>query len=55
MNKPRFVLDLSKIVEIIKSRTMIIRFIPAIIEPIIVSQFLEEGGSFMIARINWFV
>jgi hypothetical protein len=49
MNNPRFVLDLSKIVEITKSRTIIIRFIPAIIEPMIVSQFFEEGGSFMIA------
>jgi hypothetical protein len=34
-------------VEIIKSRIINARLIPAIIEPIIVNQFLEEGGSFI--------
>jgi hypothetical protein len=34
-------------VEIIKSRIINNRLIPAIIEPIIVNQFLEEGGSFI--------
>jgi hypothetical protein len=34
-------------VEIIKSRIINDRLIPAIIEPIIVNQFLEEGGSFI--------
>jgi hypothetical protein len=35
-------------VEIIKSRIINARLIPAIIEPIIVNQFLEEGGSFIL-------
>ena len=34
-------------VEITKRRIIKARFIPAIIEPIIVNQFLEEGGSFI--------
>ena len=34
-------------VEIIKRRIINARFIPAIIEPIIVNQFLDEGGSFI--------
>jgi hypothetical protein len=38
-------------VEIMKRRIINARFIPAIIEPIIVNQFLEEGGSFM-GRLN---
>jgi hypothetical protein len=48
MNNPRFVLFLLKIVEIIKRRMIIRRLMEAINEPIIVSQFLDEGGSFMI-------
>jgi hypothetical protein len=47
MNNPRFVFPLLKIVDIIKSRIINARFIPAIIEPIIVNQFLEDGGSFI--------
>ena len=39
-------------VEIIKSTIINARLIPAIIEPIIVNQFLEEGGSFIIAGLN---
>jgi hypothetical protein len=38
-------------VEIMKRRIISARFIPAIIEPIIVNQFLEDGGSF-IAPVN---
>jgi hypothetical protein len=34
-------------VEIMKRRIINARFIPAIIEPIIVNQFLEDGGSFI--------
>ena len=34
-------------VEIIKSRIINARLMPAIIEPIIVNQFLEDGGSFI--------
>jgi hypothetical protein len=41
------VLFLLKIVEIIKRRIINARLIPAIIEPIIVNQFLEDGGSFI--------
>jgi hypothetical protein len=47
MNNPRFVFPLLKIVDIIKSRRINARFIPAIIEPIIVNQFFEDGGSFI--------
>lgn len=48
MNKPRLVLALLKMEEIINSRIINARLIPAIIEPMIVNQFLEEGGSFMV-------
>jgi hypothetical protein len=34
-------------VEIIKSKRINARLIPAIIEPIIVNQFFDDGGSFM--------
>lgn len=37
----------SKIVETMKSIIIIKRFMIAIIEPIIVSQFFDEGGSFI--------
>jgi len=47
MNNPRFVFPLLKIVEIIKRSIISARFIPAIIEPIMVNQFLDEGGSFI--------
>jgi hypothetical protein len=47
INRPRLVLPLLKMVEIMKSRIIKARFIPAMIEPIIVNQFLEEGGSFI--------
>ena len=43
---------LLKIEEIINSTIIIARFITAIIEPIIVNQFLEEGGSFMV-QVSW--
>ena len=46
------VLPLSNIVEIMKSNRINKRFIMAIIEPIIVNQFLEEGGSFMITGLS---
>jgi hypothetical protein len=46
------VLALLKIVEITKSRRISIRFIPAMIEPMIVNQFLEDGGSFMKAALS---
>ena len=49
MNSPRFVLPLSKIDDIKKSNIMRARFIPAIIAPIKVNQFFEEGGSFIFA------
>jgi hypothetical protein len=39
-------------VEITKSRRINDRLIPAIIEPIIVNQFLEDGGSFMNAGLS---
>ena len=47
INSPRFVFPLLKIVEIMKRRKINPRFIPAMIEPIIVNQFLEDGGSFI--------
>jgi hypothetical protein len=37
--------------EIMNSRIISTRLIPAIIEPMIVNQFLEEGGSFMVQEI----
>ena len=49
MNRPRFVFALLKMVDIIKRRTINARLIPAIIEPMIVNQFLEDGGSFMVS------
>lgn len=51
MKSPRFVLFLSKIVDIINKRMISTRLIPAIIEPIIVNQFLDEGGNFILAGI----
>lgn len=51
MNSPRLVLPLSKIEEIMNNRIISARFIPAIIAPIKVSQFLEDGGSFIFAGI----
>lgn len=48
MNNPRLVLPLSKIVEIMNRRRISSRFILAIIEPMIVDQFLNVGGSFII-------
>ena len=47
MNNPRFVFALLNMVEIINSTIINARLIMAIIEPIIVNQFLEEGGSFI--------
>jgi hypothetical protein len=47
MNNPRFVFPLLKMEDTIKSRIINARFMPAIIEPIIVNQFLEDGGSFI--------
>lgn len=41
---------MSKREEIMKSKIIIPKLIPAIMEPIIVSQFLEDGGSFMPVR-----
>jgi len=42
------VFALLNIVDIINSTIIKARFIPAIIEPIIDNQFLEEGGSFIL-------
>jgi hypothetical protein len=42
------VFPLLKIVDMTNSNSISDRLMPAIIEPIIVSQFLEDGGSFMI-------
>ncbi len=50
MNKPRFVLFLLKMVEMMKRRMINNRFMAAINEPIIVSQFFDDGGSFMMVR-----
>jgi hypothetical protein len=51
MNRPMFVLLLLKIVEI-TNRTIISRkLIIAIMEPIIVSQFFVERGSFIFGRV----
>jgi hypothetical protein len=36
----------------IKRRIINKRLIPAIIEPIIVSQFFDEGGSFIVGRLS---
>ena len=47
MNRPRFEFALLKMVEIIKRRRINARLIPAIIEPMIVNQFLDVGGSFI--------
>jgi len=44
------VFALLKIVDIIKRSIISNRLILAIIEPIIVSQFLNEGGSFIFAK-----
>jgi len=41
-------------VDITNSRRINIRLITAIIEPIIVSQFFEEGGSFIAAGFRFF-
>lgn len=49
INSPRLVFALLKIVEIINSRIISNRLILAIIEPIIVNQFLNEDGSFIFA------
>ena len=49
MNRPRFVFALLKMVDIINRRMINARLIPAIIEPMIVNQFLEDGGSFMVS------
>jgi len=48
-----WVLPLSKIVEMINSRKISKRLITAIIEPIIVSQFLDEGGNFMVGGLGY--
>jgi hypothetical protein len=47
------VLPLSKIEDIRKSSRIRIRFIAAIIEPMIVSQFLDEGGNFIGIRLKF--
>jgi|WetSurMetagenome_2_1015567.scaffolds.fasta_scaffold30205_4 hypothetical protein len=49
MNSPRLVFSLSKIEEMVKSRIISNRLIPAIMVPIIVSQFLKDGGSFIVS------
>jgi hypothetical protein len=48
INNPRLVLLLLKSVEIINKRIISTRLIQAMIDPIIESQFLKEGGNFMI-------
>jgi len=48
IKSPRLVFALLNIVEIINRTNINARLIPAIIEPIIVNQFLEDGGSFMV-------
>jgi len=50
MNNPRLVLPISNNEEIIKSNIISERLMPAMIEPIIVSQFLDDGGSFIKIR-----
>jgi len=52
INNPRLVFPLLKIDDIMNSRMINARLIPAIIAPINVSQFLEERGSFMVAGFN---
>jgi hypothetical protein len=52
MYKPRFEFPLSNIVEITKRRRISKRFIAAIIEPMIVSQFFDEGGNFIVEVLN---
>ena len=47
MNNPRLVFAWLNIVEIMNNTIISARLIVAIIEPIIVNQFLEEGGSFI--------
>jgi len=47
MKRPRFVLLLSKRVEKMNNNSISNRFMDAIIEPIIVSQFLVVAGNFM--------
>jgi hypothetical protein len=44
---------LSKIVDIPNSNSISTRFIAAIMEPMIVSQFLDEGGSFIAVRLKF--
>jgi len=48
INKPRLVLPLLKIKEIKNNTIIRKRFSPAISAPIIVIQFLDEDGSFMV-------
>jgi CRISPR/Cas system-associated endonuclease Cas1 len=52
INNPRFVLPLSNINEITKSSKINKRLIVAMIDPMIVIQFLEEGGSFIVTDVN---
>jgi hypothetical protein len=54
MNNPRLVLPLLNIVEIIKSKTIRARLITAMIEPIIVNQFLDEDGNFTAGGLGYY-
>lgn len=53
MNSPRCVLPMSNRDEIMKSKIMMARFIPAIMNPMNVSQFLDDGGSFILFGFKW--
>jgi len=48
INKPRLVLLLLKIAEIINRTNIKRKLMPAIIVPMIVSQFFEDGGSLIL-------
>jgi hypothetical protein len=52
MNSPMLLVLLLKMVEIIKSTIISRKFMDAIIEPIIVSQFFVDRGSFILVRFS---
>ena len=53
MNNPRLVLFFSKIVEKINNRMIRMKLIPAMMDPMIESQFFEDGGTFIVNFIKY--